>query len=134
MHKRITTKHSREKQILSMILIVVMLLTGVNLEAFRFEVQAEQINTTIFFVDNTSNCWLSNDNAIIELVDNTNGHVHYTMSKVDDITWSVSVPKTAYNITFNRLNPDDKSQWNSWSAGGRDSNNAYYADGSEYGH
>ena len=56
------------------------------------------------------------------------------MTKVDDTTWSVNVPESAYNITFNRYNQDKTIQWNSWSAGGRDSNNAYYADGSEYGH
>lgn len=44
------------------------------------------------------------------------------------------MPKSAYNITFNRLNSSKSTQWNSWSAGGRDSNNAYYADGAEYGH
>ena len=70
----------------------------------------------------------------MQLVDNTNGHDCYNMTKIDDITWSVSVPSTAYNITFNRISPDKSIQWNSWSTGGRDSNNAYYADGAEYGH
>lgn len=54
--------------------------------------------------------------------------------RVEDKTWSVTIPESAYNITFNRLNADMDTQWNSWSAGGRDSNNAYYADGAEYGH
>ena len=53
---------------------------------------------------------------------------------MDETTWSVKVPKSAYNITFNRYSSDKTTQWNSWSAGGRDENNAYYADGSEYGH
>lgn len=56
------------------------------------------------------------------------------MTKVNDTTWSARVPQSAYNITFNRYNQSKTIQWNSWSAGGRDSNNAYYADGSEYGH
>lgn len=34
----------------------------------------------------------------------------------------------------NRYAEDKTTQWNSWSAGGRDKNNAYYVDGSEYGH
>lgn len=33
------------------------------------------------------------------------------------------VPDTMYNVTFNRLSPDCSTQWNSWSAGGRDDNN-----------
>ena len=37
-------------------------------------------------------------------------------------------------MCFNRLSPDGNTQWNSFSAGGRDSNNAYYVDGAEYGH
>ena len=56
------------------------------------------------------------------------------MTKVDEITWRVNVPESAYNITFNRYSSDKITQWTSWSAGGRDANNAYYADGSEYGH
>ncbi|MBQ3514043.1 MAG: VWA domain-containing protein [Lachnospiraceae bacterium] len=48
--------------------------------------------------------------------------------------WSVNVPENAYNITFNRYSPDKSTKWNSWSAGGRDNNNAYFVDGSEYGH
>ena len=48
--------------------------------------------------------------------------------------WKAQVPESAYNITFNRLSPDKLIEWNSWSAGGRDGNNVYYADGSEYGH
>ncbi|MDE7157344.1 MAG: VWA domain-containing protein [Lachnospiraceae bacterium] len=134
MTKILTIKSNKVKRIFSMLLIIMMIFTSIHLEGFNFEVKAAQMNTTIYLIDSTSNNWLGNDNAVIELVDNTNGHIHYTMSKVDNETWSVSVPETAYNITFNRLNPDDNSQWNSWSAGGRDSNNTYYVDGSEYGH
>ena len=94
-----------------MLLIIMMIFTSIHLEGFNFEVKAAQMNTTIYLIDSTSINWLGNDNAVIELVDNTNGHIHYTMSKVDNETWSVSVSETAYNITFNRLNPDDNSQW-----------------------
>lgn len=88
---------------------------------------------TIYLIDDTEEQWVSNDNAVIELVDNTNGHDHYIMKKTADAEWSVELPKEARNITFNRLSPDKSSQWNSWSAGGRDSNNAYYVQGHEYG-
>lgn len=129
-----STKRNSIKRIISVLMIVMLMVTGLHLEGFNFEAKADQLNTTIYLIDNTSNNWVGNDNAVIELVDNTNGHIHYTMSRVDSVTWSASVPETAYNITFNRLNPDNNSQWNSWSAGGRGSNNAYYVEGSEYGH
>ena len=89
---------------------------------------------TLYFVDNTQEKWVKNDNAVMELVDNTYGHDHYDMIKLNDETWAVQVPASAYNITFNRYDSTKTRQWNSWSAGGRDDNNAYYADGSEYGH
>lgn len=122
------------KEILSVILAIVILFTSINLG--MFEADAEEIDTytTLYLVDNTAEKWIGNDNAIIELVDNSSGHDSYMMTKRDDTTWSVSVPESAYNITFNRYSSDKSTQWNSWSAGGRDSNNVYFADGSEYGH
>ena len=89
---------------------------------------------TLYFIDNTIEKWVSNDSAVVELVDNTNGTDHYWMTQRDESTWMVSVPASAYNITFNRYSPDKSTQWNSWSAGGRDNNNVYFADGGEYGH
>ncbi|MDE7156492.1 MAG: hypothetical protein K2O02_00730 [Lachnospiraceae bacterium] len=55
------------------------------------------------------------------------------MSTTDRRTWSVRVPKSTYNVTFNRLNSNQTAQWNSWSAGGRDGYNTYYVYGHEYG-
>lgn len=125
-----------KKRILALILMIALLCTSMDMEAFYIETKASDDveMTTLYLVDNTNEKWIGNDNAVIELVDNTNGHKHYTMKKNDDTSWSVEVPDTAYNITFNRLNPSDNTQWNSWSAGGRDDNNAYFADGAEYGH
>lgn len=94
----------------------------------------EGITVTLYFIDNSQQKWVKNDNAVMELVDNTYGHDHYIMTKLDDETWAAQVPASAYNITFNRYDSGITTQWNSWSAGGRDENNAYYADGSEYGH
>ena len=68
------------------------------------------------------------------LVDNSNGHDHYEMTKISEYIWQAIVPTSATNITFNRLSPNGQTQWNSFSAGGRGTNNAYYADGAEYGH
>lgn len=89
---------------------------------------------TLYFVDNTQENWVQNDNAVMELVDNTNNHKSYDMRKIDNVTWSVTVPANAYNITFNRYAPGKTTQWNTWSAGGRDSNNTYFADVAEHGH
>ena len=68
-----------------MLLIIMMIFTSIHLEGFNFEVKAAQMNTTIYLIDSTSNNWLGNDNAVIELVDNTNGHIHYP-------------PLTLYNV------------------------------------
>lgn len=121
------------KRILAGILAVVMVLTSVNLGQF-VSAEAATEYVTLYFLDNTAEQWVKNDNAKMEAVDNSNGHDSYWMTQMDETTWSVKVPKSAYNITFNRYSPDKTTQWNSWSAGGRDENNAYYADGSEYGH
>ncbi len=56
------------------------------------------------------------------------------MELTGEYTWSVKVPKSAKNITFNRYDQSKKNQWNLWSAGGREENNTYYVEGSEYGY
>ena len=106
-----------------------MLLTITSVGANAPKVQAEETEetVTITFIDNTEEKWVGNDNAVIELVDNTQGHDKYDMEKVDDHTWSVTVPARAYNITFNRYDADKKNLWNSWSAGGRDGKVTYEA-------
>ncbi len=121
------------RKLIAVMLVVIITATSIDF-SFVLKVDAATQNVTLYLVDNTAEKWIGNDSAVLELVDNTNGHDHYIMTKVNDTTWSASVPETAYNITFNRYNPDKTTQWNSWSAGGRDANNAYYADGSEYGH
>ena len=75
-----STKRNSIKRIISVLMIVMLMVTGLHLEGFNFEAKADQLNTTIYLIDNTSNNWVGNDNAVIELVDNTNGHIHYTMS------------------------------------------------------
>ena len=121
------------KRIIAMILVLILTLTGVNLGPIMKANAATQYKT-LYFIDNTAQQWVKNDSAVMELVDNTNGHDSYWMTQKDEVTWYVNVPESAYNITFNRYSSDKTVKWNSWSAGGRDENNAYYADGSEYGH
>lgn len=127
------TTRSRFKRMLAMILVLIITLTSVNLNSFM-KAKAATEYKTLYFIDNTAEQWVKNDSAVMELVDNTNGHDSYWMTQKDDVTWCVNVPESAYNITFNRYSSDKTTQWNSWSAGGRDENNAYYADGAEYGH
>lgn len=125
-------KYHFQKGIVTLILSFALILT------FFFQgtsyTKAEDSFVAFYFIDNTSEGWMKNDEAIIELVDNTSGHDPYIMTKDSDTQWSAKVPSSAYNITFNRKDPSGDTQWNSWSAGGRDGNNAYYADGAEYGH
>lgn len=121
------------RSVLAVFLIAVFTLTSIDISQFITASAATQY-VTVYFIDNTAEQWVKNNLAVMELVDNTDGHKGYMMTKKDDTTWSVEVPVSAYNITFNRYSPDKTTQWNSWSAGGRDKNNIYYADGSEYGH
>jgi len=46
----------------------------------------------------------------------------------------VRVPSTTFNVTFNRLSPDKSTQWNSWSAGGRNTSSTYHAIIHEHGY
>lgn len=116
------------------ILILAIILGCIPMNCFYTSAAASSDMVTIFFIDNTREKWIKNDNAVMELVDNTNGHIRYEMIKQDSVTWKAKVPESACNITFNRYDAEKNKQWNSWSAGGRAANNAYYADGSEYGH
>ena len=120
------------KKVLCLVLVMVVFLADINYPVHS--VNADETMTTIYLVDNTNEAWIGNDSAEIQLVDNTHGHNIYWMTKKDNHTWSVNVPSSAYNITFNRFDSGKTTQWNSWSAGGRDSNNAYFVDGTEYGH
>lgn len=127
----INLKRIQWKRLLASILLLLMVL--VNLGQIEI-VQAATNYVKLYFVDNTSDNWVKNDNATIKAIDNSNDHKGYWMTKVDNTLWSVDVPKSAYNITFNRYDSNKITQWNSWSAGGRDEKNAYYALGSEYGY
>ncbi len=121
---------NKVKRIISLCLLIAMLIININVEI----VSAAEDNTiTITFVDKTNGKWISNDDACIELVDNTQGHDKYIMKQVDDVTWKVEVPETAYNITFNRWNSKKTVMWNSWSAGGRDGKVCYTAEGTSNG-
>ena len=113
------SKKTQGKKILAGILTVIMILASINLSPFAF-VQAATEYDTLYLIDNTAGKWVKNDNAKIKAIDNTNGHTEYWMEQKDEITWSVKIPKNAYNITFNRYGEDKTTQWNSWSAGGRD--------------
>lgn len=128
------------KRLLSIFLVVSIVVTSLNLESIISNAATNvgtgtgSGTTNIYLIDNTAEKWLDNDNAVLELVDNSNGHDYYEMTKISESMWQATVPSSATNITFNRLSPNGQTQWNSFSAGGRGTNNAYYADGAEYGH
>ena len=127
------SKKMRWKRVLATILTLLMVVVNLNLGQI-ISVKAATDYVTLYFVDNTADNWVKNDNATMKAIDNSNGHKSYWMTKVNDTLWSVDVPESAYNLTFNRYDSSKTTQWNSWSAGGRDENNAYYALGSEYGY
>ena len=129
----IYSRNKQVKRILAGILTVIMVLVSIDLGQF-ISVKAATEYDTLYLIDNTAEKWVKNNNAKIKAIDNSNGHIAYWMTQKDETTWSVKIPKNAYNITFNRYAEDKTTQWNSWSAGGRDKNNAYYVDGTEYGH
>ena len=119
---------------LSVILTIAIVMTSLGYGPWVRQTEAATSYTTLYLVDDTPEQWLGNDNAVIELVDNTSGHDHYIMTKENSTTWSVRVPSTTYNVTFNRLSPDKSTQWNSWSAGGRDTHSTYHAITHEHGY
>ena len=127
------SKNKQVKRILAGILTIIMVFVSIDLSQFVSAEAATEYDT-LYLIDNTAEKWVKNDNAKIKAIDNSNGHTAYWMTQKDETTWSVKIPKNAYNITFNRYAEDKTTQWNSWSAGGRDKNNAYYVDGTEYGH
>lgn len=119
------------RQMIAFILSFIMLMTALWWDTSN--VTAESNNLTIYFVDGTNEGWIANDSAVIELVDNTQGHDKYEMKKIGDKTWSVTVPSSAYNITFNRYDSSKNNLWNSWSAGGRDGKVTYEAKSASHG-
>lgn len=127
------SRKTQGKKVLASILTVIMILASIDLSQF-VSIQAATEYDTLYLIDNTADKRAKNDNAKIKAIDNTNGHTEYWMTQKDETTWSVKIPKSAYNITFNRYDEGKTTQLNSWSAGGRDENNTYYVDGSEYGH
>ena len=113
MRKRTNTKYLKKnfKRIIAMILLLAITMTGVN---FNFiTASAETETTTLYFIDNTIEKWVGKNLPEMELVDNTNGHDSYWMTKIDEVTWCVSVPVSAYNITFNRYQSNKETKWNS---------------------
>lgn len=126
-------KRKMFKRILAVILTIAVLMSSLQVDNFAPIVRAESY-TTLYLVDDTPEHWIGNDDAVIELVDNTYGHDSYIMTRVNGTTWSARVPVSTYNVTFNRYDSTKTTQWNSWSAGGRDDHDAYHALGHEYGY
>lgn len=120
------------KKVFSLVMMAALVFGILGTKPFTEKAEASS-SVTITFVDNTPQKWIGNDSAVMELVDNTYGHVSYRMTKTGSYTWSVTVPSSANNITFNRYNSSMTTKWNSFSAGGRNGCCTYRADGHEYG-
>lgn len=71
------SKRKYTKKFLCILLALVMFFTGIGMENYAQAVQAATAYTTLYLVDDTPERWLGNDNAVMELVDNTYGHDHY---------------------------------------------------------
>lgn len=112
---------------MAMVCNIIIGMEGINVHA------TEESMVTIYFIDVTKEKWVENDSASMVLIDNTHNHKRYDMELIGKYTWCAEVPKSAENITFNRYNAKQTEQWNSWSAGGKDGNTVYLAQGSEYG-
>ncbi|MDY2607533.1 MAG: hypothetical protein SOV90_06380, partial [Lachnospiraceae bacterium] len=67
------------KQKMAIILIIIMFITnsGVNEIAVKADNLKEYV--TLYLIDNTPEKWIKNDNAQMQLIDNTNGHDCYNM-------------------------------------------------------
>ena len=85
------------KRILAIVLVITTFSTTITIEkAKKANASAPKGYTTIYFKDDTKESWIGNDGAIIQLVDNTDGHDYYIMKQVDDNTWSCRVPAKTY--------------------------------------
>ena len=91
------SRDKRIKKILAYVLLFVLTFTNVGFGREPILVYAATKYVVIYFVDNTAEQWIGNDSAVMELVDNTNGHDSYVMTQKDDVTWYVKVPESAYN-------------------------------------
>lgn len=87
-------KNKRMKQVISCILAMAVVFGGFWIDYIPSNADEEKNDITLYLIDNTVEQWLEDDAAIMELVDNTNGHHAYTMTQVTAGTWSVYVPKT----------------------------------------
>lgn len=76
----------RLKSVLAIFMAIAVLVTGLGLDKFTSLTEAAVSYTTLYLVDDTPEQWIGNDSAVIEMVDNTTGHDHYTMTRVNSTT------------------------------------------------
>ena len=100
------SRNNRIKKLIAYVLVFVLTFANMGFGENSSLVYAATNYVFIYFVDNTTEQWIGNDSALIELVDNSNGHDSYVMKQKDDITWYAKVPESAVNITFNRYSAD----------------------------
>lgn len=87
-------------------------------------VTASYSNITITLIDNTSNKWLDDGDAIFYL--DCSGYSGILMTKGTN-KWTASIPSNTRitNITFKRNNPGNTTTWNSWTWADRGYSTSY---------
>ena len=87
-------------------------------------VTASYSNITITLIDNTSNKWLDDGDAIFYL--DCSGYSGILMTKGTN-KWTASIPSNTRitNITFKRNNPENTTTWNSWTWADRGYSTSY---------
>ena len=90
--------------------------------ALKFTTSFEDVRT-VYFVDNTLEKWVDDDNTYVFAIDGDNVHHQMTKSTTydSDYTWSVEMGVGIDQLTFARYNPElhgnTPEEWNTWEAG-----------------
>ncbi len=88
----------------------------------KFTTSYEEVRT-IYFIDQTLEKWVANDNCYVFAIDDSGYHHRMQMSAnyETDHTWSVGLSEGTEKIRFVRYNPTatdtDEKEWNYWEAG-----------------
>lgn len=83
------------------------------------------IPRAVYFIDDTYNSWIANDNAIMYVVDSDSAK-EYQMVQLEPLKWAGYIPDTTTNINFVRKAPNQDNNL-IWNAGALGEDNEYHA-------
>lgn len=83
------------------------------------------IPRAVYFIDDTYNSWIANDNAIMYVVDSDSAK-EYQMVQLEPLKWAGYIPDTTTNINFVRKAPNQDINL-IWNAGALGEDNEYHA-------